>query len=82
MAMYGGRQRLTRNMADVLSYAGSDAAVTVNLGTASASGGHATGDTIATFEVEIPADDPETMTRPSLMSLPSSTSPGLCTMTH
>ena len=48
------------NIADVLSYAGSDAAVTVNLATASASGGHATGDTIATFEVEIPAaDDPD-----------------------
>ena len=50
-----------RNTADVLSYAGSDAAVTVNLATASASGGHATGDTIATFEVEIPGegdDDP------------------------
>ena len=47
------------NIADVLSYAGSDAGVTVNLATASASGGHATGDTIATFEVEIQAEDPE-----------------------
>ena len=47
----------TRATADVLSYAGSNAAVTVNLATASASGGHATGDTIATFEVEIPAEE-------------------------
>jgi Ca2+-binding RTX toxin-like protein len=49
----------TRSTADVLSYAGSDAGVTVNLATASASGGHADGDTITTFEVEIQADDPE-----------------------
>ena len=40
--------------ADTLSYATSDASVTVNLTTASVSGGHATGDTIETFE----ADDP------------------------
>ena len=51
----GNETGQTRATADVLSYAGSDAAVTVNLATASASGGHATGDTIATFEVTIPA---------------------------
>ena len=45
------------NNADVLSYAGSDAGVTVNLATASASGGHATGDTIVTYEVTIDAED-------------------------
>ena len=45
------------NNADVLSYAGSDAGVTVNLATASASGGHATGDTIVTYEVTIEAED-------------------------
>ena len=49
----------TRATADVLSYAGSDAGVTVNLATASASGGHADGDTITTFEVDVPADDPD-----------------------
>ncbi len=49
----------TTDLMDVLSYAGSDAGVTVNLATASASGGHATGDTIETYEVTImaPADD-------------------------
>ena len=35
---------------NTLSYAGSDAAVTVNLATASASGGHADGDEIETYE--------------------------------
>ena len=59
--------------ADVLSYAGSDAGVTVNLATASASGGHATGDTIVTYEVEIAPAMRTAMTRPSLMSLPSNT---------
>ena len=34
-------------------------AVTVNLATASASGGHATGDTIETYEVTIAAEDDE-----------------------
>ena len=53
----GNETGQTRSTADVLSYAGSDAAVTVNLATASASGGHATGDTIATFEVEIAAEE-------------------------
>ena len=52
---------MTRNVdannADVLSYAGSDAGVTVNLANASASGGHAEGDTIATFEVDNDAEE-------------------------
>ena len=45
---------------NTLSYAGSDAGVTVNLVTASVSGGHAEGDTIVTFEqlVPIPDEDP------------------------
>ena len=71
--------------ADTLSYAGSDAGVTVNLGTASASGGHAEGDTIATYEVTIDygwMTRTMTMTPIKLKSLPSSTSPGPCTMTH
>ena len=46
-----------RSMADVLSYAGSDAGVTVHLGNASVSGGHAEGDTIVTYEVEVPAEE-------------------------
>ena len=58
----GNETDQVRSMADVLSYAGSDAGVTVNLATASASGGHATGDTIVTFEVEIPAEDGEDAT--------------------
>jgi Ca2+-binding RTX toxin-like protein len=36
--------------ADLLSYEGSDAGVTVDLGNNTANGGHATGDVIATFE--------------------------------
>ena len=55
----GNESDQARATADVLSYASSDAGVTVNLATASASGGHADGDTIATFEVEIPAEDPD-----------------------
>ena len=43
--------------ANTLSYAMSDAGVTVNLMTASASGGHAAGDTIATYEELRPTDD-------------------------
>ena len=44
---------------NTLSYASSDAGVTVNLVTASASGGHATGDTIVTYEELAPtSDDP------------------------
>ena len=49
----------TRDGADTLSYAGSDAGVRVNLATASVSGGHAQGDTIATFEVTIEPEDPD-----------------------
>ncbi len=46
--------------ANTLSYANSDAGVTVNLATASASGGHATGDTIATYEELSPTtEDPD-----------------------
>ena len=43
--------------ANTLSYAMSDAGVTVNLMTASASGGHATDDTIATYEELRPTPD-------------------------
>ena len=71
----------TRSMADVLSYAGSDAGVTVNLVTASVSGGHAEGDTIATYEIEVPADDPDEDPIPKLMSPLSSMLQGPCTMT-
>ena len=46
----------TENGSDILSYASSDAGVTVNLATASASGGHATGDTIETVEVDHDGD--------------------------
>ena len=42
---------------NTLSYATSNARVTVNLMTASASGGHATGDTIETYEELSPTDD-------------------------
>ena len=42
---------------NVLSYAASDAGVTVNLMTASASGGHATDDTIVTYEESAPLPD-------------------------
>ena len=42
---------------NTLSYAGSDAGVTVNLMTASASGGHATDDTIVTYEELTPTED-------------------------
>ena len=59
----GGADQQERDAADVLSYAGSDAGVTVNLATASASGGHADGDTIVTFEVETEVEvDGETET--------------------
>ncbi len=45
--------------ANTLSYASSDAGVSINLMTASASGGHATGDTIETYEELSPtAEDP------------------------
>lgn len=42
---------------NTLSYAGSNAGVTINLGTASANGGHATDDTIATYEELSPTED-------------------------
>ena len=42
---------------NTLSYAGSNAGVTVNLMTATASGGHATDDTIVTYEELSPTDD-------------------------
>ena len=42
---------------NTLSYAGSDTYVTVNLATASVSGGHAEGDTIATYERLVPTGD-------------------------
>ncbi len=41
---------------NTLSYAGSDAGVTVNLASASASGGHAEGDEIETYELTLNAD--------------------------
>ena len=42
---------------NTLSYAGSNAGVTINLVTASASGGHASGDTIVTYEELAPIPD-------------------------
>ena len=46
---------------NTLSYAGSDAGVTVNLATASASGGHAEGDDIETYELTLnQGEDDET----------------------
>ena len=45
------------DMMDTLSYASSDAGVTVNLATASLSGGHAEGDTIATVETDHDGDE-------------------------
>ena len=42
---------------NTLSYAGSDTYVTVNLATAKVSGGHAEGDTIATYERLVPTDE-------------------------
>ena len=44
---------------NTLSYAGSDAGVRVNLAAASASGGHADGDEIATYDYTIGIDDDE-----------------------
>ena len=44
---------------NTLSYAGSDAGVRVNLAAASASGGHADGDEIATYDYTIGTDDDE-----------------------
>ena len=53
----GGTAGAANTEVNTLSYAGSDAGVTVNLTTASASGGHATGDTIVTYEELAPTDD-------------------------
>ena len=44
---------------NTLSYAGSDAAVRVNLATATASGGHADGDDIETYEFDLGGDSGE-----------------------
>ncbi len=46
--------------ANTLSYAGSDAGVTVNLVTSTASGGHAEGDEIETYELTLGEGDDET----------------------
>ena len=56
------------DMMDTLSYASSDAGVTVNLATASLSGGHAEGDTIATVETD--HDDSDEVT-PGDSSVPT-----------
>ena len=50
----------SNSQVNTLSYASSNAAVTVNLMTSSATGGHATGDTIVTYEELVPTvDDPQ-----------------------
>ena len=57
-----GRDDLTPNtQTNTLSYAGSDAGVTVNLASSTASGGHADGDEIETYELRLNAgtDDEE-----------------------
>ena len=55
----GGTAGNPNTQMNTVSYAGSDAGVTINLVTASASGGHATGDTIVTYEESAPTtDDP------------------------
>ena len=56
--MDGGEQanradNVPNTQVNTLSYAGSDAGVTVNLATASASGGHAEGDEIETYELTL-----------------------------
>ena len=53
----GGTAGAANEEVNTVSYAGSDAGVTINLTTASASGGHATGDTIVTYEESAPTDD-------------------------
>ena len=55
----GSESGQVRATADVLSYASSNAGVTVNLAASSASGGHAAGDTIVTFEAADPDSDDE-----------------------
>ena len=51
----GGADGAENSEDNTLSYAGSDAAVTVNLSTASVSGGHAEGDEIETYDYTINA---------------------------
>lgn len=46
---------------DALSYAGSNAGVTVNLGASTATGGHATGDSVANFESVIGSSFADTL---------------------
>ena len=53
----GGTAGNPNTQMNTVSYAGSDAGVTINLVTASASGGHATGDTIVTYEESAPTED-------------------------
>ena len=53
----GGNAGAANTEVNTLSYASSDAGVTVNLMTASASGGHAAGDVIETYEMLAPTDD-------------------------
>ena len=53
----GGTAGAANEEVNTVSYAGSDAGVTVNLVTASANGGHATGDTIVTYEESAPTED-------------------------
>ena len=53
----GGTAGAANTEVNTVSYAGSDAGVTINLMTASASGGHATGDTIVTYEELAPLPD-------------------------
>ena len=53
----GGTAGAANTEMNTVSYAGSNAGVTVNLVTASASGGHATDDTIVTYEESAPTTD-------------------------
>ena len=53
----GGTAGAANTEANTVSYAASDAGVTVNLVTSSVSGGHAMGDTIVTYEESAPTDD-------------------------
>ena len=53
----GGTAGAANTEMNRLSYASSDAGVTVNLASASVSGGHATGDTIETYEESAPTSD-------------------------
>ena len=53
----GGTAGNPNTEVNTLSYAGSNAGVRVNLATASATGGHATGDTIATYEENAPTEN-------------------------